>query len=89
MNKKWLAFQNEFNQNKKILDALKDGLQIIILFFILLFRRTMLEDENFGSLLHKLSKQFFCKNFAFTYIKKSRINESYKDEHYLKIKKFQ
>ena len=49
----------------------------------------MLEDEKFGSLLHKLSKSFFGKNFAFTYIKKSRINESYKEEHYLKIKKFQ
>ena len=49
----------------------------------------MLEDEKFGSLLHKLSKAFFGKNFAFTYIKKSRINEAYKKEHYLKIKKFQ
>ena len=49
----------------------------------------MLEDEQFGQLLHKQSKIFFGKNFAFTYIKKSRINEAYKEEHYLKIKKFQ
>ena len=38
----------------------------------------MLEDKKFGSLLHKLSIIFFSKNFAYDYIKKSRINESYK-----------
>jgi len=45
----------------------------------------MLEDEVFGPLLHKVTISFFKKSFAFTYIKKSRINESYKEKHWNKI----
>jgi len=49
------------------------------------YRKGMLENEIFGALLHKITISFFQKSFAFSYIKKSRINESYKVEHCNKI----
>lgn len=77
LKRRWFNFQSGFNQNLKIFGVLMDGSKII--YFIQFFKRkAMLEDKKFGSLLHKLSIIFFSKNFAYDYIKKSRINESYK-----------